>query len=62
MRTKLGKRLERLAGTCPRRECPYCKYKFERVSRYCNMCGRPVRGKEGGKRQWKAANGMPAPK
>lgn len=51
MKTKLGKKIERLAGTCPRRECPHCKYKFERVSRYCNMCGRPVRGKEGGKRQ-----------
>lgn len=47
MKTKLGKKIERLAGTCPRRECPHCKYKFERVSRYCNMCGRPLKaGKE----------------
>lgn len=46
MKTKLRKKIERLAGTCPRRECPHCGYKFERVSRYCNMCGKPVRGNE----------------
>lgn len=53
MKTKLGKKIERLAGTYPRRECPCCGYKFERASRYCNMCGKPVETAKEGNREWK---------
>jgi len=48
MKTKLGKKIERLAGTHPRKPCPHCGYSLERASRYCNMCGkRTDKGKEG---------------
>ena len=56
MMVKLKKKIERLAGMHPRRECPFCGHKkLERVSRSCNMCGRELGRTKGEKEGMKQA-------
>lgn len=48
MKMELKKKIVRWAGTYPRRECPHCGYgKLERASRYCSMCGKPLKTGKG---------------
>lgn len=38
------KKIEWLFGIYPIKICPYCGYKkIERISKYCNMCGKKLK-------------------